>query len=95
MVQTDVIEGLIDDTLWFHYDLTRDVLYLRLADRRDTPSLGEETPDGWILLRDDTTNDIVGLTVVNWWKRFGNGPIPDSLEQIERNIEPWGKQLAA
>lgn len=94
-VRTDVIEGVINETVWFHYDLTEDVLYLRLADERDTPTLGEETPDGQILLRDETDDRIVGITLVNWWKRFGQGQLPDSLRQLEGRIEPFTRRLAA
>jgi len=94
-VRTDVIEGVINETVWFHYDLTEDVLYLRLADERDAPTLGEETPDGYILLRDETDDRVVGVTIVNWWKRFGQGQLPDSLRQLEGRIEPFTHRLAA
>jgi hypothetical protein len=95
MVITDTLEGLIDDALWYHYDAANDVLYLRLRSKRETPALGEETDDGLILLRDEQTDQPVGLTVVNWWKRFGQGAFPDSLSEIQRRIEPWAQQLAA
>ena len=95
MVVTDVIEGVVDETLWFHYDITNDVLYLRLASHRERSTVGEETPDGFILLRDAETDEPAGLTVVNWWKRFGKGELPDSLSELERLIEPWARRLAA
>jgi len=37
----------------------------------------------------------VGMTVVSWWKRFGNGGFPDSLRGLEQAIEPWARGLAA
>lgn len=95
MVKTDAIEGTVDDVLWYHYDLTGDVLYLRLAAHRDATTYAEETDDGLLLLRRDDTDEAAGLTVVNWWKRFGTGPIPDSLCDLERAIEPWARKLAA
>lgn len=95
MVEIDTLEGVIDGSLWFHYDLDSDVLYLRLASRRDADALGEETDDGLILLHDADGNDPIGLTIVNWWKRFGDGPLPDSLIEIQHRIEPWAKKLAA
>jgi hypothetical protein len=95
MVAIDTLEGSFDGTLWFHYEPGDDVLYLRLAARRDVETLGEETDDGLILLRDARTNDPVGLTIVNWWKRFGRGPLPDSLTEIQDQIEPWAKKIAA
>jgi hypothetical protein len=95
MVALDTIEGIINDVLWFHYAVSDDVLYLRLNDARDIEALGEETDDGLTLLRDSATDRPVGLTIVNWWKRFGHGDLPDSLTTIERHIEPWGDRIAA
>lgn len=95
---TDAIEGMIGAgaaALWFHYDITADVLYLRLASERTSETTGEETPQGVILLRRDADNKPVGLTVVDWWKRFGRGSLPDSLRELERSIEPWAARIAA
>ncbi len=95
MVSIDTLEGLIDGALWYHYDVSGDVLYLRLNEQRDAEAVGEETDDGFILLRDCTTNEVVGLTIVNWWARFGNGALPDSISAIQRHIEPLAGKLAA
>jgi hypothetical protein len=95
MVITDTIEGVVDGTLWFHCDLTNDVLYIRIASRRGTSAVGEETPDGFILLRDAETDEAIGITVVNWWKRFGQGELPDSISELQRLIEPWARRVAA
>ena len=95
MVTVDTLEGVINNSLWYHYDVGNDVLYLRLASRRSGEALGDETDDGLILLRDALTNDPVGLTIVSWWKRFGHGPLPDSISEIQRQIEPWANKLAA
>jgi len=95
MVTTDTLEGFINEVLSYHYDVESDVLYLRVSAHRDTPTLGEETDDGLIELRDEENGQLVGLTVVHWWKRFGTGPLPDSLREIERQLEPWAARLAA
>jgi len=95
MVKVDTIEGVVDGVLWCHYDLTSDVLYLRLIAERDTPTLAEESADGLLLERREDNEKIVGLTVVSWWKRFGNGSVPDSIHALEQAIEPWAKRLAA
>jgi hypothetical protein len=95
MVVTDTLEGTIDGVLWYHYDVTNDVLYVRVAADRETPTVAEETPDGFLLLCREDDSKPVGLTVVNWWKRFGQGALPDSIKQLERNIEPWASKLAA
>ena len=95
MVITDTIEGVVDGSMWFHYDLANDVLYMRLASRREASAVGEETPDGVVLLRDAKAGEPVGLTVVNWWKRFGQGQLPDSITELQKLIEPWAKRVAA
>ena len=48
-----------------------------------------------MLLRREDDDRPVGLTVVNWWKRFGKGALPDSLEEIARLIEPLAMKVAA
>jgi hypothetical protein len=95
MVKTDAIEGIVDDVLRFHYDIFADVLYLRLLSQQELPSYGDMTDEGDILLRDESTDKPVGLTVVSWWKRFGRGSLPDSIAEIQRHIEPLASKLAA
>jgi hypothetical protein len=96
MVATvDTLEGQIGQTLWYHYDVGNDVLYLRLVSFRDVNAIGEETDDGIILLRDEATDAVVGLTIVNWWKRFGSGNLPDSISAIQERIAPLAGRLAA
>ena len=95
MATIDALEGTISDAAWWRYDLAGDVLYLRLARERQTPTYAEETDDGFLLLRRQDDDHPVGLTVVSWWKRFGSGPLPDSIRELERHIEPWASKLAA
>ena len=95
MVSTDTLEGLIDGALRFHYDMSGDVLYLRLASEEQTETIGDVTDEGDILLLDEKTDRPVGLTVISFWKRFGRGERPDSIGELERAIEPWGKKIAA
>jgi len=98
MVTIDHIEGLMSsglETLWFHYDIASDVLYIRVAAARTVQTLAEETSDGNILLRRADNDRPAGLTVVNWWKRFGKGTRPDSIRELERSIEPWAAKVAA
>ena len=94
MVKVDTIEGVVDEVLWCHYDLTDDVLYLRLIAGRHTATLAEETPDGLVLERRED-DKVVGITIVSWWKRFGSGSVPDSIHALEQAIEPRAKRLAA
>ena len=95
MVKTDAIEGIVDNLFRFHYDIFADVLYIRLLSEEETPTIGDLTNDGDILLRDEKTDQPVGLTVVSWWKRFGQGALPDSISEIQERIEPLAKKVAA
>ncbi len=94
MAITQSIEGSAG-SFWFHYDLGDDVLYLRFATERETESHGEETEDGFILLRALADDRVLGLTIVNWWKRFGQGALPDSMAGIAARIEPWAERAAS
>jgi hypothetical protein len=93
MAVTQSIEGQAG-SVWFHYDLAGDVLYLRRAAHRDAEAHGEETEDGFIVLRALDDDRIVGMTVVNWWKRFGQGALPDSLAHITASVEPFAQRAA-
>jgi uncharacterized protein YuzE len=95
MVKVDAIEGTVDDVLWYHYDLDADVLYLRMAAHGATATYAEETSEGFLLLRREDNNAVVGLTIVSWWKGCGGGALPDSIAELERRIEPWARKLAA
>jgi hypothetical protein len=95
MVTTDTIKGIVDDRFRFHFDLFADVLYTRLLSPVDTPSIGDLTEEGDILLRDEKTDAVIGLTVVSWWKRFGQGDLPDSIAEIQEHIEPLARTVAA
>jgi hypothetical protein len=91
----DTIEGTIPGQLWFHYDVGNDVLYIRRLAKRRSATVGEETDDGFVLLRDAKSDEAVGITVVNWWQRFGKGSLPDSFREIQNKIKPWAKRISA
>ena len=95
MVKVDGIEGVVDDLLWLHYDMENDVLYLRLVEHRYAPAYSEETEDGLLLVRREDNGVVAGMTIVNWWKRCGDGPLPDSIHELEQAITPWAERLAA
>jgi hypothetical protein len=66
----------------------------RLVDHRQAHAYSEETEDGLLTVRRQDNDQVVGITVVNWWRRFGTGPLPDSIQELERAIEPWAQRLA-
>jgi uncharacterized protein YuzE len=93
MVQTDTLEGIVDDRLRYHYDFFTDVLYLRLISDMQTLSIGEQTDDGDIELHEEETGRLIGITIINWWKRYGYGSAPDSLKELGAKIEPWASKV--
>ena len=95
MVMAGTLEGVVDACVSFHYDLSADVLYLRLIDQADTQAVGEDTPDDLVLFRREETDEVVGLDVISWWKRFGDETPRDSLREITRRIEPMAERLLA
>lgn len=87
------IEGTIGSALWFHFDLGNDVLYLRLNSLLDTEVFGEETPEGFILLRTDE-DQIAGMTIVNYWQRFGAGELQNlPLSRLQTFITKQARTL--
>ncbi len=91
---TDTIEGISETGVWFHYDLAGDVLYLRRAESRNERTYAEESEEGNLILHREDDERVVGLTAVNWWKRYGSGFPPDSLRGLEQSIEPWADRLS-
>ena len=95
MTTTDAIEGTVNDVLWYHYDIPDDVLYLRFVSTQDQEVYGEETPDGFILMR--TADDqIAGMAIISWWKRFGKGNIGKvTLDSLQNQVANMAHRLAA
>jgi hypothetical protein len=95
MVITDTIEGIVDNTVRYHYDRSADVLYLRLLEHEETDTYADPNDEGDLVLLHSQTDEPVGLTVISWWKRAGKGDQPDSITEFERLIEPWAQRVAA
>jgi hypothetical protein len=93
MVVIDTLAGVIDARLTFHYDIGNDVLYLRKSEHQGSPSFAEETEEGLLLLRHAETDEPIGLTVDAWWRRSGDGPLPDSMSELSGRIEAWSRTL--
>lgn len=75
----------------------RSVRFVRLnaAPLHHPPTYAEEDDGGMIVLRRESDEVVIGPIIVNWWKNFGRGKLPDSLHELERAIDPWTKRLAA
>lgn len=96
MATVDTYEGIKGDAatdVTFHFDLTNDVLYLRKRSAEGQECYGEETPDGYLLFRTDA-DEFAGLTIVDYWKRFGVGSLEDvSLRGLRTEIETRAQAL--
>lgn len=93
----ETVEGVWEDVLHYHYDVPRDVLYLRLNSRRDDAVYGEEDENGFHVLRSLRDDEVVGMTVVGFWRQFGQGAElltqPDWQQVIEQNVATMGESL--
>ncbi|MBI5832882.1 MAG: hypothetical protein HZB16_11330 [Armatimonadetes bacterium] len=85
--------------LFYHYDVRNDVLYLRLLAHRDDEVYGEEDASGSHVMRLLDDDQVVGLTVVGYWRQYGTGgdPLsqPDWQQAVERSVAGLGAPLLA
>ena len=90
-VEIDTLQGILGDSVWFHLDLSNDVLYLRKQASRNEPAFGEETPDGFTVLHTDG-GEVVGMTVVKYWRRFGSGDLNTaSIQTVKERVAAWAQ----
>ena len=93
-IEIDTLQGTLGDSIWFHLDLSTDVLYVRSQATRNEPAFGEETPEGFTLLRTDS-GDFAGITVVNYWEHFGSGDLAHtSIHAVKKQVAAWAKSQA-
>lgn len=94
-ITIDAVEGVVENNLWYHFDVSNDILYLQLLPKRDQEMFGEETSEGLILLR--TADDqIAGMTIISWWKRFGKGKIGNvTLHSLQTQVANMAHKIAA
>jgi hypothetical protein len=95
MVKVQAIEGMISGKFHFRYDIAADRLQINLPSMDGMATSGEHTPAGDTLVRNLKTGTPVALTANNWWKRNGQGSLPDSISELEKHIEPLANSLSA
>lgn len=96
----DTIEGVLQDVLHYHYDVEADVLYLRLCAAVGQEVYGEEDEHGFHVMRLLTDDRAVGMTVVGFWRQFGDQTqpltqVPDWERRLERTVDTVGRGLLA
>jgi len=64
------ISGTVDDAIRFHWDVECGVLCLRLLSRAEAECTGDETDDGFVLLRAPDDDGVVGMTIVSYSCRW-------------------------
>ena len=91
-IEVDTLQGVLGSNVWFHLDLDNDVLYLREHDTRREPAFGEESPEGFTILYTDSGR-VAGMTVVNYWHRFGRGDVTrSSIQSVKDQLSAWAQR---
>ena len=95
IVEADTLQGIIDDSVWFHLDIRNDVLYLRDPKTISCPVFGEETPSGSTLLRSES-GAVAGMTFTDYWKQFGSGILSaNSISAVQENVANCSRTIFA
>src|ERR1041385_1089768 len=90
-VEIDTLQGVLDDRVWFHLDLTNDVLYLRSQTTRNARVFGEDTPEGFTVPRTNN-GEFTGMTVVNYWRQFGSDNLDAATFQtVKERVSAWAE----
>lgn len=66
------------------HDAKFDVVYIKLKD--DSNSYGDEIADGVVVFRDLSSDEVTGITIMDFNKRYKNNKIPKLPVEID-----WAK----
>ena len=67
--------------LKFNYDNKYDILYILLSDGKN--SLGDEEYDGLVVMRDEETDEITGLTIYGFMEKYQSDSLPLLPSEID------------
>jgi hypothetical protein len=88
------VEGVWENALHYHLNLDNDVLCVRLLSNMDTEAYDEDTPEGLTLLRALDDDAVVGMVIISYWKRFGEGDVAGTtLRALEKKVEQFAGHL--
>jgi hypothetical protein len=91
VIEIDTLQGILGDSIWFHFDLSNDVLYLRDKATRKDPAFGEENSEGFTVLHTNN-GEFAGMTIVNYWRRFGSGDLRRaSIHTVKERVAVWAE----
>lgn len=72
-------------TMKVNYDKRYDTLYVAFADKSN--SYGDDTVDGLIVMRDLTTDEITGLTILRFLSKYREGDLPVLPSELHCSVE--------
>ena len=85
----DTVQGRLPSGAIFHLDADNDVLYVWKDESSRCSTFGEETPEGYTAFHGDS-NELVGVTVVHFWRDFGRGSLEGApLSEIKEVLSSW------
>lgn len=71
--------------LKLNYDNKHDILYILLSDSKN--SLGDEEYDGLVVMRDETTDEITGLTIFGFIDKYQRDVLPTLPDEINIDFD--------
>jgi len=69
----------------FNYDNKFDVLYILFSNSKN--SLGDEEYDGLVVMRDEITNEITGLTIFGFIEKYQIGSLPELPNEVDIDFD--------
>jgi len=71
--------------LKLNYDNKYDILYILLSDGKN--SIGDEEYDGLVVMRDEKTDEITGLTIFGFLDKYQKGSLPVLPSEINIDFD--------
>jgi len=71
--------------LKLNYDNKFDILYILLSDSKN--SLGDEEYDGLVVMRDEKTDKITGLTIFEFFDKYQRDSLPTLPDEINIDFD--------
>lgn len=79
------------ESLKYNYDGKFDVLYIALGDRSN--SYGDDSERGLVYLRDIDTDELTGVTIMNFWRKYAANALPKLPFKIDGVLSELKKKI--